>query len=67
VLVDPNVTWTVRADDSESAQEYTPFEGFELTAKVTDTFLRGAQILADGAIVGKPGGRYLRRPTTPAA
>jgi allantoinase len=67
VLVDPNVTWTVRADDSESAQEYTPFEGFELTAKVTDTFLRGAQILADGAIVGEPGGRYLRRPTTPVA
>ena len=62
-LVDPNATWTVRAEDSESTQEYTPFDGFEMTAKVTDTFLRGRQILKDGRVVGEPTGRYLRRPT----
>lgn len=63
-LVDDTVSYTVHAADSESAQEYTPFEGFELTAKVTDTFLRGAAILADGAIAGEPRGRYLHRPVT---
>ena len=63
-LVDPNVTWTVRAAESESTQEYTPFEGFEMTAKVTDTFVRGQQVLADGAVVGEPVGQYLARPTT---
>ncbi len=62
VLVDPNATWTVRAEDSESTQGYTPFEGFELTAKVTDTFLRGSRILEDGKVVGDPAGRYLARP-----
>ncbi len=62
-LVDDDSTWTVRAEDSESTQEYTPFEGFELTAKVTDTFLRGAQVLEGGKVVGEPGGRYLFRPT----
>ncbi len=62
-LVDDEKTWTVRAEDSLSTQEYTPFEGFELTAAVTDTFLRGRQILADGAVVGEPTGRYLFRPT----
>ncbi|KAA9381549.1 dihydroorotase family protein [Microbispora cellulosiformans] len=62
-LVDPSVTWTVRAEDSESAQEYTPFEGFELTAAVTDTFLRGRRILADGKVTGEAEGVYLRRPT----
>ncbi|GAA2720990.1 dihydroorotase family protein [Actinocorallia aurantiaca] len=62
VLVDPNATWTVRAEDSESTQGYTPFEGFELTAKVTDTFLRGTRILEDGKVVGDPAGRYLARP-----
>jgi allantoinase len=62
-LVDPDVTWTVRAADSESTQEYTPFEGFELSAKVTDTFLRGARILENGKVVGSPAGRYLARPT----
>ncbi|WP_246074930.1 dihydroorotase [Nonomuraea terrae] len=61
-LVDPAHTWTVRAQDSESTQEYTPFEGFELTAKVTDTFVRGHHVLDAGKIVGPPVGRYLHRP-----
>jgi allantoinase len=62
-FVDPNRSWVVRAEESESTQEYTPFEGFELTARVTDTFLRGHQILADGKVIGEPSGQYLRRPT----
>jgi allantoinase len=55
-LVDPDRTWTVHAADSESTQGYTPFEGFELTAQVTDTFLRGAHILQSGKAVGRPVG-----------
>lgn len=62
-LVDPDHTWTVHAADSESTQEYTPFEGFELTARVTDTFVRGHRVLDDGKVVGEPQGRYLKRPT----
>ncbi len=62
-LIDPDTHWTVRAAESESSQEYTPFEGFEMTAKVTDTFLRGEQVFAGGKITGKPGGRFLRRPS----
>lgn len=60
-LVDDDVEYVVRAEDSFSTQEYTPFEGFELTAKVTDTFLRGEAILADGQIVGEPRGAFVRR------
>ncbi|MDX6744081.1 dihydroorotase family protein [Actinocorallia sp. A-T 12471] len=60
-LVDPDASWTVRAADSESTQEYTPFEGFAMTARVTDTFVRGARVLADGKIVGGPTGRYVPR------
>ncbi|GAB2857114.1 amidohydrolase family protein [Actinoallomurus bryophytorum] len=62
-LVDPSATWTVHAADSESTQEYTPFEGFELSAKVTDTFVRGHQVLERGNVVGTPQGVFLRRPT----
>ncbi|WDZ83270.1 dihydroorotase [Micromonospora cathayae] len=62
VLVDPDRTWTVTAEASESTQEYTPFEGFELTARVDDVWLRGQRILRDGAVVGTPRGEYLRRP-----
>ncbi|MEV4146135.1 dihydroorotase family protein [Amycolatopsis sp. NPDC049691] len=60
-LVDPDVRWTVRAAESESTQEYTPFEGFDMTAKVTDTFVRGHHVFADGKIDGDPVGRYLKR------
>ncbi|HET7400103.1 MAG TPA: dihydroorotase family protein [Intrasporangium sp.] len=60
-LVDPASTWTIHAGDSESSQEYTPFEGFELTARVTDTWVRGMRVLQDGKIVGAARGRYVRR------
>ena len=62
-LVDPSATWTVHAEDSESTQEYTPFEGFELGARVTDTWVRGHQVLDRGNVVGSPTGRFLRRGT----
>jgi allantoinase len=67
VLVDPDRSWVVRAEDSESAQEYTPLEGFEMTARVDDVFLRGRRILDGGTVVGEPAGRYLSRPTVAEA
>jgi allantoinase len=60
-LLDDSVDYEVHASDSFSTQEYTPFEGFRMTAKVTDTFLRGEAVLTDGAIAGSPRGQYVRR------
>lgn len=62
-LVDLSRSWTVRAAESVSAQEYSPLEGFEMTAAVTDVFLRGTQIVTDGVVTEETGGRYLSRPT----
>ncbi len=62
VLVDPNESWVVRAEDSESSQGYTPFEGVELGARVKTTFLRGQCIYDKGTVVGEPKGRFLKRP-----
>ncbi|WP_181309647.1 dihydroorotase [Nocardioides campestrisoli] len=63
-LVDPDSAWTVRAEESLSTQEYTPFEGAKLTARVTDTFLRGTPIMTDGTVTtAAPTGRFLSRPT----
>jgi allantoinase len=62
-LVDPNASYVVAAEDSLSMQEYTPFEGFEINAKVTDTWLRGKRIFGDGNVLGAPEGKYLHRPT----
>jgi allantoinase len=62
-LVDPAESWTIRAKGSASTQGYTPFEGIELGARVKATFLRGELVCENGKVVGKPRGRYLRRPT----
>jgi allantoinase len=64
VLLDPQATFTVRAADSPSGQGYTPFEGQELTGKVTHTLLRGNLIYENGNFVGQPLGQYLARPTS---
>jgi allantoinase len=62
-LLDPDRRFVVRAAHSPSAQGYTPFEGQELTGQVTATFLRGRLAWENGAVVGAPRGRYLRRPS----
>jgi allantoinase len=62
VLVDPSAKFVVRAANSESHQGYTPFEGMELTGRVTSTFLRGSLIYGDGNIQGPARGEYLHRP-----
>jgi allantoinase len=63
VLVDPDESFVVHADESESEQGYSPFEGQELTGRVKSTFLRGALIYDKGDVVGAPRGRYLHRPS----
>lgn len=63
VLVDPNKTWTIKASESPSTQGYTPFEGLELSASVSSTYLRGHLIYENGQVMGKPRGEYLFRPT----
>jgi len=64
VLVDPNETFTVRAADSESTQEYSPLEGHELTGRAKHVFLRGTQIVENGNVIGEASGQYLSRPNS---
>jgi dihydroorotase-like cyclic amidohydrolase len=46
-----------------SAQDFTPFEGMELTGWPVLTVLRGQVVYSEGRIMVQPGiGRYLRRP-----
>lgn len=61
-LVDPDHKWIIRAEESESGQGYTPFEGLELDAKVATTFLRGNRIYDNDTVIGEPKGNYLKRP-----
>lgn len=61
-FVDDNKSWTVRAIDSPSQQGYTPFEGYEMSARVTRTLLHGRTVFHDGSVIGDPHGKYLKRP-----
>jgi allantoinase len=61
-LLDPDATWTIRAEDSFSSQGYTPFEGLEVEGQVKRTFRRGELVYADGELVGERSGQYLPRP-----
>jgi allantoinase len=61
VIFDPDETWTIRAEDSPSAQGYTPFDGIEVSGKVKKTFLRGELIYDNGSFPGAPRGEYISR------
>jgi allantoinase len=62
VLFDPNEIWTIRGEDSFSAQGYTPFEGLEVTGRTKTTFVRGQRVFDNGEMVGDMNGHYIKRP-----
>ncbi len=63
VLFDPEESFSVKAEESESAQGYTPFEGQHLTGRVKTTFLRGEVVYEKGEIRGPARGQFMKRPT----
>ena len=65
-IVDPELAAPVTVDRLLSAQDHSPFDGFPLKGWVTTTVRGGRIAFANGKAVGKPDGRYLRRPYRPA-
>lgn len=55
VLFDPDESWTISAETTHSAANYTPYEGFQVTGKVKSTYLRGRLIMSDGVYLGIEG------------
>ncbi len=62
-LMDAGRSYTVRSEESESGQGYTPFEGMELTGQIVSTYLRGHLVYENGKIKGPPLGQYQWRPS----
>jgi allantoinase len=68
VVVDPERTWKVQADQLLTRQKYTPFEGAEFRGMVLRTFVRGKEVFERGrGIVGEPSGRLVLPYHDPAA
>ena len=52
VLIDPTARHTIRLDELHSACDYSLWDGWELTGRVTATVLRGQVLVQDGNWVG---------------
>lgn len=67
-IVDPDLEAPVTVERLLSAQDHTPFAGVPIRGWPTHTIRAGRLVYADGKVVGRPDGRYLRRPDAlPAA
>jgi len=62
-VVDMKRTQKVTAELLNSAQEFTPFDGMNVTGWPQMTLVRGRVMFEDGAVTGRPGhGEYVKRP-----
>ena len=62
VVFDPAARRTMRAADLHHTSDYTPYEGLEIRGAVRDVFVRGRDVIRDGAFVGTRGfGRFIER------
>jgi dihydroorotase-like cyclic amidohydrolase len=64
VLVDPEVGKTVTPEVLNSAQDFTPWEGWRLRGWPRYVLVRGHVVMENGEIVGKPIGQYIKRPVS---
>ena len=55
VLVDPDREWTITNESVLSKIDWTPYHGRTIRGAVERTMVRGADVYADGEIVGAPG------------
>jgi allantoinase len=61
VIVDPNASFEIKAEDLHSKQKVTAFEGYQGKGIPLTTIVRGEIVMEEGIIIGKTGyGEYLR-------
>ena len=61
VVWDPNYRGTVRAENLETNCDYTPWEGFALSGRARQVYLRGELTAENGKCLVRGRGKYLRR------
>lgn len=55
VLLDPNATWTIHAEELHMATDFSPYEGLTVRGKIVGVLSRGEWIYRDGEILARPG------------
>jgi len=61
-VLEPNREKIVTPEVPCSAQGFTPFAGMRVRGWPTHTLLRGQTVFQEGAVRGRPQGRYVKRP-----
>ena len=61
VVIDTEQPWQVRKSDLFTKNQWSVYEGMELTGRPVATFLRGKPVYRDGQILGEPQGRWITR------
>ena len=65
VIMDPDAKHVLTIDDMHGANDYTCYEGFELTGRIEKVYSRGRLVVDNNEFIGNKGdGRYLRRGTS---
>jgi len=60
VLLDPDKSWTIRADKLHMNTDFSPYEGMTLTGRVVAVLSRGEWLVRDGEVLSRPGrGRFI--------
>ncbi len=60
VCLDPQASQTIRAADSYSIAQHSPYEGWILKGKITRTIRRGETIFDGQRVVAQGGGQFVR-------
>lgn len=61
VVVDPEASWVIRADEQIQNVDYAPFEGLKVKGKIERVLLRGETVVEDGNVVKELAGKYVAR------
>ncbi|MCL1975222.1 MAG: dihydroorotase family protein [Firmicutes bacterium] len=59
-IIDPMAEYTIHKEDLHSISKVTPFDGWPMKGRVSQTILRGATIAKDGQIIGGPSGKFIK-------
>lgn len=60
VVWDPEAAWTMTTSDMQSACDYCPMEGTEVTGMAQQVYLRGKLVAENGNILDEKNGVYVR-------
>ena len=62
VVINPNKTKVIKAEDQVQNVDYTPYENYRLNCEIERVYLRGKEVSRNGKIIDNfPTGKYLKR------